>query len=208
MAVSNQYIPSVSYFQYIKYRWFKDAFWICPQTTAWTYGWWYIAVVPDLPRVEHVSFRLSWSTKDIDTCRQPPPPLVVPTAGDDWTLLQDNIPFVGWFAPTNWTYFRFYVNSTCTDFGVSARPQTPYSTIADFDLFVSFTDPHPRTEKAGRNDFASDTEHDDFLSFKQLCNPDGNATTVFYIGVWNWEGAGAFLFFTASQPSPRKARSD
>ena len=55
MAVSNAYIPSLAQFQWIKYRWFKDALWVCPQTTAWGYGWWYLAIIAELPRVEYMS---------------------------------------------------------------------------------------------------------------------------------------------------------
>lgn len=207
MAISNRFIPSVTNFQFIKYRWSRTL-WICPQRIEWAYGWWYLTVLPDIPRVEYLSYRIRWSTKDVDTCvvippRLPSPVPTTPLAPGAVVQLEDNIPFISPLPPGEFVYFRFTVNAPCSDFGVSARALTSYypGNISDIDLFVSLTNPYPKTMEASRNDFASNTEHEDYLTMKNVCNLDGAPTTTFHIGLWCWQGPCDLMAIVATSQS-------
>lgn len=170
----------------------KEGWWVCPNMPGWGWGRWYIAVAQGPPPKAYNQYKIRVRTMDSTVCN-PTPPAVdhSPAPGDDWILLEDSVAYQGEFEWYVYKWFRFYTDSQCSDFAISAR-QYNTSVEGDLDLYVSTSITQPTLETD--YEWASHIDDDDRIVVLGLCVgdlptlPDSNGNLVFYIGSYTWSG--------------------
>eukprot|EP01127_Copromyxa_protea_P022669 TRINITY_DN8269_c0_g1_i5.p1 TRINITY_DN8269_c0_g1~~TRINITY_DN8269_c0_g1_i5.p1 ORF type:complete len:1542 (+),score=155.75 TRINITY_DN8269_c0_g1_i5:66-4691(+) len=192
VTASTERIPTTSSYNWTKLQSNTATLGICPTSLGYGYGWFYVFISTDDDLAE---FTISWDVVDTPLCANTPetPEELLPSPDADWTLLENNKPWIGPVANDAWKKFRFIFYERCSNFSWSTR--NAYPQVGDMDLYFSFTTP----ELDLANGYSASADNgEDTMTLMNICSPTGAVPWHVYLSGHLWRGDQVQTVITAT----------